>query len=317
MAEQAAVLEDRAEHDRDDDVAVVAVGAEIAPGYRVAEHLRRGDALDVYAVFSDERLCSCVAKVVRPDRAAVERVRRRLAQEGFLLQTLTHPLLVRGLATFTQPEVVVIMETIPGPTLEEIIEDRASRLAAAELCHLGSQVAAAAHYLHQSGYLHLDVRPSNIVSHGGIAKLIDLSLARPAGPVPRGFGSHLYMSPEQATGSHVTEAADTWAIGATLYEAAAGIGPFDAHDAADAAVLDRDDYLQLRRPAPPLRRFGRRLPSGLAALIEACLHPDPQLRPSARAVWQGLQEVLTHLGPAEPAAPGLAPGQPVDGPASP
>lgn len=313
MAEQAVVREDPVDEDlvdgdpldedlagdEPDDVPVLAAGTEIAPGYRVVEHLRRGAALDVYAVFSEERLCSCVAKTIRPDRADVQRVRDRLAQEGYLLQTLVHPLLLRGLATFVEPELVIIVETIPGPTLEEIIEERARRLPAADLCHLGSQITAATHYLHASGYLHLDIRPSNIVGHGGIAKLIDLSLARPPGPVPRGFGSHLQMSPEQARGGHVTEAADTWAIGGTLYEAAAGIAPFDAHDAEDAEVLDRNGYLQLRRPAPPLRRFGRRLPSGLTAVIEACLHEDPQRRPSTHGLWTALQEVLAGLGPAE------------------
>jgi serine/threonine protein kinase len=308
MAEPVAHLTDRdgaAEPD-DDDVPVLAPGAEIAPGYQVVEHLRRGDALDVYTVFSTERLCSCVAKTIRPDRAHEERVRKRLAQEGYLLQTLAHPLLLRGLATFTEPELVVIVETVPGPTLEQIIEDRARRLPAADLCHLGSHITAATHFLHGSGYLHLDIRPSNIVGHGGIAKLIDLGLARPPGPVPRGYGSHLYLSPEQATGSHVTEAADVWGIGATLYEAAAGISPFDAHDAADAEVLERNGYLQLRRPAPPLRRLGRRLPAGLTAVIGACLHEDPQRRPTTHALWEALQEVLTGLEPAEP-APVLAP----------
>ena len=175
MAELVADAVGEALPDHDDDaVPVLPVGAEIAPGYEVVEHLRRGDALDVYAVFSTERLCSCVAKTIRPDRARVERVRRRLAQEGYLLQTLVHPLLVRGLETVTEPELVVIVETIPGPSLEEVIEERARRLPITDLCHLGSQITAATHYLHRSGYLHLDIRPSNIVGHGGVAKLIDL-----------------------------------------------------------------------------------------------------------------------------------------------
>ena len=38
---------------------------------------------------------------------------------------------------------------------------------------------------------------------------------------------------------------------------------------------------------------------GLAAVIEACLHEDPQRRPSTHGLWTALQEVLTGLGPAE------------------
>jgi serine/threonine protein kinase len=299
MAEQALTTSTNYPDTDDDGVPVLQPGTEIAPGYEVVEHLRRGDALDVYAVFGSERLCSCIAKVVRPDRTHLQRVRNRLALEGYLLQTLSHPLLLRGLATFTHPDLVVIVETVPGPTLEDTIEERSRRLPAVDICHLGSQVAAATHYLHCSGYLHLDIRPSNIIGHGGIAKLIDLSLARPPGLVPRGLGSHLYMSPEQARGGHVTEAADSWGIGATLYEAAVGISPFDAFDAHDAALLDKDAYLQLHRPAPPLARYRRRLPPGLVALIEACLRQQPEARPSARQIWQGLSDVLAEIEPPE------------------
>ena len=57
---------------------VLEEGATIAPGYRVVELLSRGSALDVYEVWSEARLCSCVAKTVRPDRVDVSRVRHRL-----------------------------------------------------------------------------------------------------------------------------------------------------------------------------------------------------------------------------------------------
>ena len=53
-------------------------------------------------------------------------------------------------------------------------------------------------------------------------KLIDLSLARPAGRVRGGLGTRGYRPPEQERGGHVGPAADVWAIGAVLFEAAAG-----------------------------------------------------------------------------------------------
>jgi hypothetical protein len=39
-----------------------------APGYRTIEHLSRTRRLDTYEGWSEERACSCVAKVLRPDR---------------------------------------------------------------------------------------------------------------------------------------------------------------------------------------------------------------------------------------------------------
>jgi hypothetical protein len=75
------------------------------------------------------------------------------------------------------------------------------------------------------------------------------------------------------------------------------MSPFDAFGAEDAALLDRNGYLQLHRPAPPLRRHRRRLPSGLVALIESCLRPEPEERPSTRQLWQALNDILAELEP--------------------
>ena len=58
---------------------VLARGALVAPGYRVVEHLSRARRLDAYEVWSDERGCGCVAKVLRPDRAGEGQVAGRAA----------------------------------------------------------------------------------------------------------------------------------------------------------------------------------------------------------------------------------------------
>ena len=117
----------------------------MAPGYVVEELLSRGQALDVYAVFSRRRLCSAEAKTVRPDRADVERVRERLLLEGRLLQTMAHPHLPRAFETIREPVPVVIVETLMGDTLEELVArlkiERARRLPSTDLAHLGRQLA--------------------------------------------------------------------------------------------------------------------------------------------------------------------------------
>jgi serine/threonine protein kinase len=141
------------------------------------------------------------------------------------------------------------------------------------------------HYLHGAGYLHLDVKPSNVIADEGRAKLIDLGLASPPGPCHAGLGTRYYMSPEQARGGDVGPAADVWGIGLTLYEAATGYHPFvDDADDSDAAAettdtADLGSLLQLTRRAPKLRAR-RRLPAEVAEVIDACLEPDPARRPT-------------------------------------
>jgi serine/threonine protein kinase len=275
---------------------VLAEGEEIAPGYRVVELLSRGSALDVYEVWSEDRMCSCVAKTVRPDRAGVRRVRDRLLLEGRLLEELRHPHLPRGFGTVTAPVPVVILETSVGLTLEEIIDLRARRLHAADLCHLGRQLASAVHHLHAHGYLHLDIRPANVMAHGGVATLIDLSIARPPGRVRRGLGTREYLAPEQARGSTVTAATDVWGLAATLFEAATSVAPFAPRDDEERRAVEEGDFLQLRRPAPRLTSLGRRLPPSLADVVERGLDPDPRSRPSVCEVHEQLGRVLTGRG---------------------
>lgn len=271
---------------------VLGPGAELAPGLQVVALLSRGEALDVYEAFSSDLLCSVIAKTARPDRADVARVRERLLLEGALLQRFSHPHLPRAFMTITGPVPVVVLETIAGDTLEEIIDFRARRLSAAEIAHLGRQLCSATHYLHGEGYLHLDIRPANVVARDGVAILIDLSIARQPGPVRRGLGSRDYLAPEQARGSVVSAATDVWGIGATLFEAATGTAPFAPLDAEEEADRATGIFLQSVRPAPPPSRLGRRLPAALAALIADCLRPEADDRPTVLEVHDRLGQVV-------------------------
>jgi serine/threonine protein kinase len=291
--------------DEDDGarVPVLAPGEPVAPGYDVVEHLRRGQALDVYAVWSHERCCLCVAKAVRPDHRHVPRVRRRLVLEGRLLKTLGHPHLVRAYETVTSPDPVVILESLPGMTLEYLIESRSRRLPLGDLANLGLHLCSATRYLHGKGYLHLDLKPSNVIENGGLAKIIDLSVARPPGAAPHRLGTRFYSAPEQTGGGQVTWATDVWGIGTVLYEAATGWAAFEPYDDAEHELLEHGGFLQLHRRALPVRRRRRSLPVEFCAAVEQCLHPDPQERPLLADLMARLQDFMEW--------PATAPGQPL------
>ena len=261
-------------------------GLEIAPGYEVLEHLHRSSVLDVYDAWSTYRECRCVVKALRPDRRGDAGARRSLLAEGRLLERLCHPGLVRGYGTLSSPQPLVVMETLTGETLAHMVERRRRALGARELAFLGLQLAAAVGYLHREGYLHLDLKPSNIVAQAGQAKLIDLSIARRPGRVKAGVGTWCYMAPEQARGGRVDPPADAWGIGVVLWEAACRQTPF-----ADESI----EYPQLEQRAPALRTR-RRLPAALARVIDRCLEPEPAERPSLADLRAALTPVAGARG---------------------
>jgi len=246
-------------------VPVVPVGDEVLPGYRVESLLARGGRVDTYDVTSLERDCRAVVKVVRPDRLDDQRIREAVLTEGALLSMLTHPHLVRGYEFVTAPRPALVLETLPGATLAAVIDD--GRLGVADTALLGRQLASVLGYLHRNDWVHLDVKPDNVVVQEGRAILIDLGLATRPGRIERGMGTDGYAAPEQDAGGTVSAATDVWGLAATLVEC-------------------------LTREAPGRHPDLTGLPAPLRPLLEECLQPDPSRRPALEQVCERLDDVL-------------------------
>ena len=249
---------------------VLRAGTQLIPGLEVLDHLKRTQVLDVYDVWSEERRARCVAKTLRPDRLEDTRARRALAREARLLQSLTHPHIVRCYEYIAQPQPVVLLETLQGATLARLLDDRPRRrLPASDLGWLGIHVCSALAYLHRQPLLHLDLKPSNVISDNGQAKLIDLSIARAPGRARPGIGTREYMAPEQHAGGRVDFATDIYGLGGVLFEAATG-----------------------ERPTPGASIRGRRrLPRTSMDVIDAAIAPERHDRPALREVETALAEL--------------------------
>ncbi len=244
---------------------VVPVGREVLPGHRVEALLARGSRVDTYDVTSLERDCRAVVKVVRPDRLGEDHVREAVLTEGTLLTGLAHPHLVRGYELVTDPRPAVVLETLPGATLAALVDD--GRLGVTDTALLGRQLVSVLGYLHRQGWLHLDVKPDNVVVQEGRAVLIDLGLATRPGRLERGVGTDGYAAPEQDAGGTVSAATDVWGLAATLVECLTGRSPGRTPDLTSV-------------PAP------------LRPLLADCLRPQAGARPSLADVGQRLDRLL-------------------------
>lgn len=248
--------------------------------YTVVEHLRRGKDCDLYHLWSEERMTSCIGKTIQPLAISKTAARERLIQEGEAITQLSHPNLIRGYELYIEPHPIVVQETLTGETISHLIRNtykRGEEFPLTQLAQFGKQIASVVNYLHQNNIIHLDIKPSNIISQPPLAKLFDLNLATKPGTIRKGTGTRNYLSPEQATGEPLTTAADIWGIGVVLFFMATGKRPFKTYDDKRYEQLERDaEAVETLRDMDPL----------LSDMINRCLNKNPENRPEATEIFE-------------------------------
>ena len=264
-------------------------------GYEVQAVLGRGGMGVVYRA-RHLRLDRPVAlKMLLAGTYAGQEERERFQREAEAVAGLRHANIVQlydagdldGRPYFT-------MEFVEGGSLAQKIAGmpQPACLSAA----LVTQLAEAVQFAHQSGIVHRDLTPANILlATDGTPKVTDFGLARrieggselTLSGVPMGTPS--YMAPEQARGEKgaVGPATDVYALGAILYEILAGRPPFRAETSTGTLqqVLHDD-------PVPP-SRLNSGVPRDLATICLKCLSKEPQRRyASAAALAEDLRRFL-------------------------
>jgi serine/threonine protein kinase len=251
-----------------------------------------GESYEAYLAFDDVTYGPVVVKVLRPGQVDDPSSLRVLRREVETLARTAHPALVRALrADPAGDRPHVVLEHLDGPRLSSLVR-RYGALEEQQYLPLAIEVASALHYLHRVGYVHLDVKPSNIIM-GAPAKLIDLSVARTterAAGLDHVIGTDAYLAPEQVdpprTGTP-GPASDVWGLGASLFEAIAGYPAFD-EPPRDATTLE-ERYPQLHELSYELPEH---VPADVAKVVHAMLDPDPVRRPAPREVAEMLQPAL-------------------------
>ncbi len=273
-------------------------GDEIAPGRSVLRTLGGGRRYEVVLAWDDRLFAIMVAKVIRPDQVGSSKALRELREEADALERLAEPVLVRGFdAVLEGPHPHVLIEHLEGPTLRRLIR-KGGPLGLEQLLPLAAHVAAALHYMHEEGWVHLDTKPDNIVM-GVPPRLIDLSIACTVADAARltgSIGTDAYMPPEQCAPERfpgqIGPAADVWGLGATLHHAVSGRRPFPRPRGAGESEEREVRFPQLVREPEPLPDD---TPGALRELIGSMLAPLASARPSAAAAALALQPLVAAL----------------------
>ena len=270
-------------------------GHEIAPGRTTLRGLGGGNRYEVYLVWDQRRFAVMVAKILRPDLVEEEYALRGLRREIDALEALAHPVLLRAFDAQTEgPYPHLVVEHLEGPTLRRLIKQHGA-LPLEQTLPLGLHVASVIHYMAEEGWVHLDVKPDNLVM-GIPPRVIDLSLARTVERAARlsdFVGTNAYMPPEQCNPrGDVGPPADVWGLGATLYHAVSGRHPFRSPRTRDHDAPLEDRYPQLEDEPRPWRVP---VPGAFAEAILACLEKDPGRRPTAAGLAEMLQPLVAEL----------------------
>jgi hypothetical protein len=248
--------------------------------YRIERVLGRGASGVVYRAVDEAQPghgAPVALKILRPDT-----VRRddgaSLRLEFALLARFRHPNLVSVRRFATAGDLAyLVVELVDGPTLDRAI----AATSPAALLPLAVGVLRGLAYLHANGFVHHDVKPSNILVDApsgdvsvGTPKLADLGVAALRG-VDTGeqvSGTLPFLSPERLRGAAADPRADLWALGITLHACAAGRLPVKA--ATTEELVRRLEA----RPIPPLRDACPAAPAALERFTARLLAIDPRER---------------------------------------
>lgn len=205
-------------------------------------------------------------------------------------------------------ELLLVMEYVDGLTLEKARPNRLNTFLT-----LFQKVSLGLDALHQAGYVHTDIKPTNImIAKGGIVKIIDFGQSCPIHHrKERIQGTPDYIAPEQVRRLTLDQRTDVFNLGATMYWVLTSekypteIRGMDARPGAGV--------LALHKPVAPIE-LNDKIPVSLSNLVMECCRDNPSERPAdmrqvigrlsvIRKLWQKYRESLRAQGGILPSGP--------------
>jgi eukaryotic-like serine/threonine-protein kinase len=166
---------------------------------------------------------------------------RRATREAKLAARLNHHNVIRVFDIIEEDGCPwIVMEFFSYRSLRDLVKEEGP-LSPAQAAGVGLGILAALRAAHAEGIVHRDVKPANILVGPHRVVLTDFGIARAAGTaavtaVGVLIGSPSYMAPERARGGQSGPPEDLWGLGASLYAAVEGHGPFDRDGGALASL---------------------------------------------------------------------------------
>ena len=237
-------------------------------------------------------------KLLKAELAEDETARKRFDRESRSAAKIRHPNVaaVYRVGALQDETPFYIMEYVEGRNLADALQAEGV-MTIEEACHTLSQVASALAAAHESGIVHRDVKPDNVVRERdsdrvvltdfGIAAILETGGETITRLTQQGqlLGDPRYMSPEQLLGEAVTDESDVYSLGIVGYELLTLKAPYEGTTNVQLVTA------HLKKSPIPLARLRPDVDPYLAELLERCLAKNPRHRPRASDVAKALEQV--------------------------
>ena len=263
------------------------------PGYTPERDIDKGGMTDLFVArdAEDERF---VIRTIQAKHVKERKVRKAFEHGIKVLGQLDHPNIVR-LADHARyrGEMFMAVEYHSNTNLRDRIIRKDPELAVHQLTLL-TQLADALAYVHAHGYLHMDLKPENVLIRDDMHLiLVDFDLAMKHGGRLKKYktvsGTVSYLAPETLRDGLLGEESEVYSFGVTAYELLTFVKPFDASDPVEYRRQVADP--RVKPPSPQVHRAD--IPKDLAAIVLNCLEKSPERRyPSMKLVHRALKALV-------------------------
>ena len=179
-------------------------------------------------------------------------------------------------------EILLSMEMFHGQSLED-----GPSLSLGDILLVFRMVATGLNAMHETGYVHCDIKPNNIlISPEGSIKIIDLGQSCKIGAIKtRIQGTPDYIAPEQVLRKHISHRTDIFNFGATMYWALTGKN-------VPTLIANKQDVgrnaVQKAKCRPPHEIY-EKIPEKLSDIVMQCIQQKPADRPA------NMSEIISRL----------------------
>ncbi len=246
--------------------------------YFLHEAINRGGMAEIWVATDSENQTVALRRLL-PELHSDSVAKKRFRQGCEVLSQIHNHECVIGYIAHgkIQGTPYLTMEYVESSNLK-LLEAQSDPVLAEQVGNILIDMATALEHVHESGFMHLDFKPENIlVTRNGSIRLVDFDLAQPRPAQPKKFaknpGTPAYMAPEQLLRQPYDHRVDIFAFGATAYELLTGRKPFPGETAEEILhkQLDRSDFASPRDLNPDI-------PAALEKTILKCLEREPDKR---------------------------------------